>query len=289
MDFGLWVEPEMVNANSDLYRAHPDWVMNFPGRPRSELRNQMVLNLARADVKEYIFGVLDKLATENNIRYFKWDMNRPFSEPGWPEAAPADERKLWVEYDRNLYEILDRLRAKHPKLEIESCSGGGGRVDLEILRRVEEVWASDNTEAFDRLRIQEGFSQAYTAKIMSAWVTDVPNQNGRSTSLAYRFLVAMQGALGIGSNLNSFSAKDTDLATRMIATYKRIRATVQGGDLYRLLSPRTEDLTANEYVAADGEQGGAVRLPPFAAVQHAAARLSCCAGWTCAPSTRSKS
>jgi alpha-galactosidase len=195
-------------------------------------------------VKEYIFGVLDKLATDNNIRYFKWDMNRPFSEPGWPEVAPADERKLWVEYDRNLYEILDRLRAKHPKLEIESCSGGGGRVDLEILRRVEEVWASDNTEAFDRLRIQEGFSQAYTAKIMSAWVTDVPNQNGRSVSLAYRFLVAMQGALGIGSNLNRFSASDTDLATRMVATYKRIRATVQGGDLYRLSSPRTEDLTA---------------------------------------------
>jgi alpha-galactosidase len=254
MDFGLWVEPEMVNANSDLYRAHPDWVMNFPDRPRSELRNQMVLNLARADVKEYIFGVLDKLATENNIRYFKWDMNRPFSEPGWPEAAPADQRKLWVEYDRNLYEILDRLRAKHPKLEIESCSGGGGRVDLEILRRVEEVWVSDNTEAFDRLRIQEGFSQAYTAKIMSAWVTDVPNQNGRSVPLAYRFLVAMQGALGIGSNLNRFSAADTDLATRMIATYKRIRATVQGGDLYRLSSPRTEDLTANQYVAADGKQ-----------------------------------
>ncbi|MGA3099153.1 MAG: alpha-galactosidase [Bryobacteraceae bacterium] len=254
MDFGLWVEPEMVNANSDLYRAHPDWVMNFPDRPRSELRNQMVLNLARADVKEYIFGVLDKLASENNIRYFKWDMNRPFSEPGWPEVAPADERKLWVEYDRNLYEILDRLRAKHPKLEIESCSGGGGRVDLEILRRVEEVWASDNTEAFDRLRIQEGFSQAYTAKIMSAWVTDVPNQNGRSTSLAYRFLAAMQGALGIGSNLNHFSASDTDLATRMIATYKRIRATVQNGDLYRLSSPRTEDVTANQYVAADGKQ-----------------------------------
>ena len=112
MDFGLWVEPEMVNADSDLYRAHPDWVINFPGRPRSELRNQMVLNLARSDVKEYIFGVLDKLATENNIRYFKWDMNRSFSEPGWPEAGAADQRKLWVQYVRNLYEIIDRLRAK---------------------------------------------------------------------------------------------------------------------------------------------------------------------------------
>lgn len=254
MDFGLWVEPEMVNADSDLYRAHPDWVINFPGRPRSELRNQMILNLARSDVKEYVFGFLDKLASENNIRYFKWDMNRSFSEPGWPEEGPGGERKLWVEYVRNLYDIMDRLRAKHPKLEIESCSGGGGRIDLGILRRVDEVWTSDNTEAFDRLKIQEGFSQAYAAKIMSAWVTDVPNMNRRSAPLAYRFLVAMQGALGIGANLNKWTAEETAAATKMVALYKRIRPTVQTGDLYRLDSPRAGDLTANQYVAADGKQ-----------------------------------
>lgn len=254
MDFGLWVEPEMVNADSDLYRAHPDWVINFAGRPRSELRNQMILNLARNDVKEYVFSVLDKLATENNIRYFKWDMNRSFSEPGWPEAEPADQQKFWVAYVRNLYEIIDRLRARHSKLEIESCSGGGGRVDLGMLQRVEEVWTSDNTEAFDRLRIQEGFSQVYPAKVMSAWVTDVPNMNSRSTPLSYRFLVAMQGALSIGANLNGWGQSDFALATKMIATYKRIRPTVQLGDLYRLLSPRTSDVTANQYVSADGKQ-----------------------------------
>lgn len=172
MDFGLWVESEMVNPDSNLDRAHPDWVMNFPGRPRSELRNQLVLNLAREDVREYIFGFLDKLATDYNIRYFKWDMNRTFAEPGWPEAAPG---QLWVKYVRNLYDILARLRAKHPDLEIESCSGGGGRVDLGIMRYVDKFWTSDNTEPFDRLRIQEGFSEAYAAKFMSAWVTDVPN------------------------------------------------------------------------------------------------------------------
>jgi len=254
MDFGLWVEPEMINADSDLYRAHPDWVINFTSRPRSELRNQMILNMARSDVKEYIFGLLDKLATEYNIRYFKWDMNRSFSEPGWPEADAADEQKLWVQYVRNLYEIIDRLRARHPKLEIESCSGGGGRVDLGILQRVDEVWASDNTEAFDRLRIQEGFSQVYPAKVMSAWVTDVPNMNTRSTPLAYRFLVAMQGALGIGANLNRWSDSDSALATKMIALYKRIRSTVQLGDLHRLLSPRESDVTANQYISADGKQ-----------------------------------
>jgi alpha-galactosidase len=254
MDFGLWVEPEMVNADSDLYRAHPDWVINFPGRPRSELRTQMILNLARNDVKEYVFGFLDKLATENDIRYYKWDMNRSFSEPGWPEVAGTEQRKLWVQYVRNVYEIIDRLRAKHPKLEIESCSGGGGRVDLGILQRVDEVWPSDNTDAFDRLRIQEGFSLAYPAKIMSAWVTDVPNMNTRSTPLGFRFLTAMQGALGIGSNLNKFTEQDSALAASMVATYKRIRATVQTGDLYRIASPRSSDLTVNEYVGADGRQ-----------------------------------
>jgi alpha-galactosidase len=254
MDFGLWVEPEMVNPDSDLYRAHPDWVMNFSGRPRSELRNQLILNLAREDVKEYIFGVLDKLASEYNIRYFKWDMNRTFSEPGWPEVSPAEQPELWIKYVWNLYDIIDRLRAKHPKLEIESCSGGGGRIDLEILRRVEEFWTSDNTEAFDRLRIQEGFSQAYSAKFMSAWVTDVPNMNNRSTPLEYRFLVAMQGALGIGANLNKWSQEDFALASRMITLDKRIRNTVQVGDLYRLMSPRTSDVTANEYVSKDGRE-----------------------------------
>ncbi len=254
MDFGLWVEPEMINADSDLYRAHPDWVINMAGRPRTELRNQMILNLARTEVREHIFGVLDKLASEYNIRYFKWDMNRSFSEPGWPEAAPAERRKLWVDYVRNLYDIIDRLRQRHPKLEIESCSGGGGRIDVGILQRVEEVWASDNTEAFDRLRIQEGFTQAYTPKVMSAWVTDVPNMNGRSTPLQYRFLVAMQGALGIGANLNKWSDNDAATAAKLIALYKRIRGTVQTGDLYRLFSPRTGDLTANQYVSGDGKQ-----------------------------------
>ena len=254
MDFGLWVEPEMVNPDSDLYRAHPDWAMHFPDRPRTEARNQLLLNLARDDVKEYVYGFLNKLASENNIAFFKWDYNRNWSQPGWPEAAPADQKKIWVQYVRNLYEILDRLRAAHPKLEIESCSGGGGRVDLGIMRRVDQVWTSDNTEAYDRLRIQEGFSNAYTTKVMMAWVTDVPNMNGRSTPLKYRFLVAMMGSLGIGANLNRWSQEDFGLATKMIEYYKSVRQTVQEGNLYRLFSPREGDLTANQYVSQDGKQ-----------------------------------
>ena len=256
MDFGLWVEPEMVNPDSDLYRAHPDWAIHSGDRPRSELRNQLVLNLARDDVKEYIFGVLDKLATQYPIRYFKWDMNRSFAEPGWDNAGAEDggePKELWVKYVENLYDIIDRLRAKHPKLEIESCSGGGGRIDMGILKRVDEVWPSDNTEAFDRLGIQYGFSQMYAPKIMSAWVTDVPNMNSRSTPLKFRFLVAMQGALGIGANLNKWSPDEAKQATDLIAYYKSIRATVQQGNLYRLMSPLNGEITANEYVATNGQ------------------------------------
>lgn len=254
MDFGLWFEPEMVNPDSNLYRKHPDWVMNFPGRPRSEARNQLVLNMARDDVRDYIFSVLDKMLSENNIKYIKWDMNRNFSEPGWPEVPVAEQKEIWVKYVRNVYWIMDRLRAKHPGLEIESCSGGGGRVDLGILKRVDDVWPSDDTEAFDRLRIQEGFTYAYTPHIMSDWVTDVPNLNGRSTPLKFRFLVAMQGALGIGANLNKWSADDFALAAQMVSYYKTLRATVQEGNLYRLFLPRKSNFVANEYVSADGSQ-----------------------------------
>jgi alpha-galactosidase len=254
MDFGLWFEPEMVNPNSDLYRAHPDWAMHFTDRPRTEARNQLVLNMARDDVKEYIFAALDKVLSENNIKFIKWDMNRHFSEPGWPEAPIAEQKEIWVKYVWNVYDIMERLRAKHPGLEIESCSGGGGRVDLGVMRYTDEVWTSDNTEAFDRLRIQEGFSYAYAPKVMMAWVTDVPNMNDRSTPLIYRFLVAMQGSLGIGSNLNKWTQSEFDLASKMITYYKSTRETIQTGNLYRLLSPREGELTANEYVAKDGKQ-----------------------------------
>lgn len=254
MDFGLWFEPEMVNPDSDLYRKHPDWAMNFPGRPRSEARNQLVLNMARDDVREYIFSVLDKILSENNIKYIKWDMNRHFGEPGWPEAPLAEQKEIWVKYVRNVYEIMDRLRAAHPKLEIEACSGGGGRVDLGVLERVDEVHASDNTEAFDRLSIQEGFSMAYTPKVMMDWVTDVPNMNGRTTPLKFRFLVAMNGVLGISANLNKWSGEDFALATQMVNYYKSVRDTVQLGKLYRLFSPREGELAANEFVSADARQ-----------------------------------
>ncbi len=256
MDFGLWVEPEMVNPDSDLYRKHPDWVLNFPGRPRTEGRNQMVLNLARPDVREYVFNFLDKLLNENDIAFLKWDYNRNWSEPGWPAVAPEDQKKVYIDFIRNFYGILAELREKHPKVEIESCSGGGSRVDLGVLQFTDEVWPSDNTDAFDRLLIQNGFTYAYTPGVMMAWVTDSPTWvNQRTLSLEYRFLSSMQGSLGIGANLNKWTPEDFATAKKMVAQYKTIRETIQRGSLYRLITPEhNSEQSVTESVARDGHQ-----------------------------------
>lgn len=263
MDFGLWVEPEMVNPDSKLYREHPDWAMHFPDRQRTEQRNQLVLNLARPDVAEFVFDFLDRLLTDNEISFLKWDYNRNWSEPGWSTATGSSETKpntdaekqIYVRYVANLYDILTRLRAKHPKVEIESCSGGGGRVDLGILRYTDEVWPSDNTDALDRLDIQFGFTHAYTPEVMVAWVTDVPNfLDQRVIPLQFRFLTAMQGALGIGGNLNKWTPEEMETAQRLTAFYKSIRTTVQHGKLYRLQSPLQSEVSQVEYLAQDGTQ-----------------------------------
>jgi alpha-galactosidase len=256
MDFGIWVEPEMVNPDSDLYRAHPDWVLNFPGRPRTEQRNQLVLNLARPDVRAYVYGFLDKLLTENDIAFLKWDYNRNWSEPGWDQLPPAEQKKVYVEFIRNLYSILAELEAKHPKVELESCSGGGGRVDLGILQYADEVWPSDNTDPFDRLTQQDGFTYAYTPQIMMAWVTDSPHWlNKRSTSLSYRMLASMQGSLGIGANISKWSDEEAATAKRLIAAYHQVQPTIVQGDLYRLISPRDgSEFSATQTVNRDRSQ-----------------------------------
>ena len=256
MDFGLWAEPEMVNPDSDLYRRHPDWVLNFTDRPRTQGRNQLVLNLAREDVKAHVYGFLDRLLSENDIAFLKWDYNRNWSEPGWPTALPEMQKEVYVKYVQNLYNILAELRRRHPHVEIESCSGGGARVDLGILRLTDEVWPSDNTDPFDRLSIQDGFTYAYAPGVMMAWVTDSPNwMNGRFTSLEYRFLSSMQGSLGIGANLNRWTPEDFATAKRLIAEYKAVRATVQEGALYRLVSPvGGSEYSATESVARDGHE-----------------------------------
>jgi alpha-galactosidase len=258
MDFGLWVEPEMVNPDSDLYRKHPDWVLNFPGRPRTEQRNQLVLNLARPDVRAYVFGFLDKLLTENDIAFLKWDYNRNWSEPGWDQLPAAEQKKVYVEFTRNLYSIFAELKTRHPKVELESCSGGGGRVDLGILQYADEVWPSDNTDPFDRLTQQDGFTYAYTPQVMMAWVTDSPHDlehQIRVTSIPYRMLSSMQGSLGIGANIAKWTDEEMATAKRLIAAYHQVQPTIVQGDLYRLISPRNgSEFSSTQTVNRDKSQ-----------------------------------
>ncbi|BCY09907.1 alpha-galactosidase [Actinoplanes sp. L3-i22] len=248
MGFGLWVEPEMVNPDSDLYRAHPDWVLHMAHRGRTELRHQLVLNLARPDTAAWAHAWLDRLVTANHIDFLKWDANRSMTEAGWPGHADPD--RVWIEQTRAVHRIMDRLRADHPDLRIEACAGGGGRADLAVLTRTDQVWTSDNTDPVDRIGIQHGFGQLFPAQVMGAWVTDSPNvATARRTPLRFRFHVAMAGALGIGGDLATWSEDELKEATGLIATYKRIRPVVQHGAAYRLAGAGT--LTAVEFTYRD--------------------------------------
>ncbi|HEY8473794.1 MAG TPA: alpha-galactosidase [Natronosporangium sp.] len=251
MRFGLWVEPEMVNPDSELYRQHPDWVLHQPNRRRTELRNQLVLNFARPEVAEWAHGWLDRLLREHEIDFLKWDMNRAFTEPGWPGAD--DPGRLWFDHTAAVYAIIDRLRADHPRLRIETCAGGGGRIDLGILARTDQAWTSDNTDPVDRIAIQHGCSQVYPAVAMGAWASESPNPLTRRTApVRFRFHVAMAGALGISGNLREWSTEDRREAAELVAAYKRVRHVIQQGQLYRLTPARVEGLTAVEYLSQDG-------------------------------------
>ena len=245
MDFGLWFEPEMVQRDSDLFRAHPDWVYHYPTRENNELRNQLVLNLTKPEVEQYVFDCMDKMLEKHNIRYIKWDMNRPFSEVGAENLENAQE--LWLRHTKAVYAVADRLKEKYPYLQLEACASGGGRADLGALGHFDMVWTSDNTDPLDRLVIQQGFSMLYPIKCMRAWVTDW-NDNRRSVSLDFRFASSMQGSLSIGANLNEYSGQDIQKAKKYIALYKEIRPIIQFGKLYRLRNESAHGYWANEYV-----------------------------------------
>ena len=251
MEFGLWVEPEMVNPDSDLYRTHPEWVIHFPTRARTESRNQLILNMAREDVQNYIITTLDTLLRENNIAFIKWDMNRGVSEPGWPQA-PGDQRELWVRYVQGLYHVWGTLRQRHPNIIWQSCASGGGRADFGILQFADQVWVSDNTEATSRLNIQEGYSQFLPANTMEAWVTDW----GREiVPLEFRFHVSMCGSLGVGGNLLEWDQAHRESAAGYIRLYKEIRHIIQFGDQFRLISPQNNDYSAVQYLSKDKTEG----------------------------------
>nr|WP_141500501.1 alpha-galactosidase [Paenibacillus luteus] len=255
MEFGLWVEPESVNPDSDLYRSHPDWVYQFPTREGTLLRNQLLLNLGKPEVKAFVLGFMTELLSTYDISFIKWDMNRTVTEPGNTPLDGVAGESVWLKHVDHLYDIWAELRSQFPHVEFETCAGGGARIDLGILRFADQAWISDNTDARDRLTIQEGFSYVYSPSVMMCWVTESPHSmNGRRLPLSFRFHSAMMGGLGIGANISRWSAEEDEEAKRHIATYKQIRHIVTEGSLFRLASFEEGNTAAYQYMSCDGDE-----------------------------------
>ena len=237
LKFGLWFEPEMISVDSDLYRKHPDWAIQVPNYGHTYSRNQLVLNLANPDVVAYLKDVLDKILTDNAIDYVKWDYNRNMTNIG-NGANYLESQMQSHQYMLGLYDLVEFLTSKHENILFESCSGGGGRNDLGMMRYFPQVWASDNTDAIARLPIQYGSSYLYPTISMGAHVSAVPNhQMGRTTPLETRGDVAMMGNLGYELDLTSLTQEEKDVIAGQIAHYKDIRPVVQFGQQYRLINP----------------------------------------------------
>ncbi|MEV4757188.1 alpha-galactosidase [Micromonospora sp. NPDC049559] len=251
LNFGLWVEPECVSPRSRLYAEHPDWVYSVHGRPLTPIRNQYLLDLGRPEVAEFVHGTLDGLLSTYDIGYLKWDFNRPRTEPGRPGSGPVD---LDGGHVANLYRILAALRRDHPGVLIEACAGGGARADLAMAARTDVIWPSDNTGPLDRLAIQYGFLHANAPHLMSSWVTDAPGIfDPRPRSLAFRFVLAMAGVLGIGADLRHWGPAQRAEAAEWIARYKRIRHVVTRGEVHLVGGP-DQDRCAVQYTGVDGRE-----------------------------------
>ncbi|WP_053659005.1 alpha-galactosidase [Micromonospora sp. NRRL B-16802] len=249
LNFGLWVEPECVNPKSALYAAHPDWVYSVDGRPLTPVRNQYLLDLGRPEVAEFVYSTVDGLLRRYDIDYLKWDFNRPRTEPGRPGGiGPVDLDGAHV---ANLHRIYERLRHDHPGVFIEACAGGGARTDLAMAARADVFWPSDNTGPLDRLAIQYGFLHANAPHLLSSWVTDAPGLfDTRPRSLAFRFVLAMAGVLGVGADIRAWTAAERAEAAGWIARYKEIRDVVTHGEVHLIGGP-DQARCAVQYTAAD--------------------------------------
>ena len=246
MGFGIWVELESVNPDSDLYRSHPEWIYQIPLREPALRRNQYLLNLSLPAVQEYLKQSLRRLLKNQAITFLKWDMNRPITDWGLDPSQ-------WRKHTEALYDLWEMIRVEFPHVELECCAGGGGRVDFGALHWADEFWPSDNTDPYERLFIQEGYTQFYPPRAMMCWVTDTPPnalKTGRD-SLRYKFHVAMQGGLGIGADISKFTKEEAEACKQYINQYKQIRQVIQRGTLYRLRSPHEHDFSAVSYVSED--------------------------------------
>ncbi|MBQ6958877.1 MAG: alpha-galactosidase [Bacteroidales bacterium] len=252
LKFGIWIEPEMVNPQSNLAHNHPEWVVKSPGRTIYQERNQWVLDLSNPAVQDFVFGIFDGvMKLSKNIDYVKWDCNRVIESFGSTYLGKEQDR-FYVEYCQGLYSVMQRIREKYPDVLIQCCSSGGGRVDYGALRYFDEIWTSDNTDGDCRAYIQYATNLIYPPFIMGAHVSAVPNhQSGNVTPLKFRFDMACAGRLGLELQPKNFPAHERALAERCIASYYQYRDLVFTGDLYRLSSPYDSDYYALMYVSPD--------------------------------------
>ena len=247
LKFGLWFEPEMVNPDSDLYRAHPDWAISVPNRISSLSRNQLILDLSRDDVCDYIITAVSDVLKSANIEYVKWDMNRPMTDMPYEGYNHK--------YTLGFYKIMDAITGAFPNILFEGCSGGGGRFDAGVLAYMPQIWTSDNSDAAARLKIQYATSMGYPVSAISAHVTAVPNhQNGRITSLKMRADTAYAGVFGYELDITKMS--DTELAEikKQVETDKKLRTLMRTGDFYRILSPYETNYCSWEMVSKDKKE-----------------------------------
>lgn len=239
LQFGIWIEPEMVNPESDLAKKHPDWIVKSKGREVTTMRQQWLLDVCNPKVQDFLFSVFDETMKQSgNITYIKWDANRHVESVG-SEYLPADRQShFWIKYTQGLYSVYERIRQKYPKVIIQACASGGGRVDYGALKYHQEVWTSDNTDPLSRVFIQYGTNLIYPALVTGSHVSASPNhQTNNQTPLKFRFDVAMSGRLGMELQPKDMSDKDKIFARKAIANYKEIRDLVMFGDLYRIVSP----------------------------------------------------
>ncbi len=252
MKFGLWFEPEMISPVSELYEKHPDWCLHVEGRERSKGRNQLILDYSRPEVCDYITEALSKIFSSAKISYVKWDMNRNMSEIGSAKLPPERQRETAHRYMLGLYRVLETITSRFENILFEGCSGGGGRFDPGMLYYMPQIWTSDNSDAVERCFIQYGTSVVYPSITMGAHVSAVPNhQLARTTPMKTRCDVAMMGQFGFELDLNKLNDEEIETAKESIALFKKLRPTIQFGDMYRLLSPFDTSFAAWEFVSKD--------------------------------------
>ncbi len=248
--FGIWIEPEAVNEDSDLFRAHPDWALTIPGRNPVRARNQLLLDFSRKDVADSIFDSICKVLDQGNIEYIKWDLNRSLYDCF--SRNTEDQGRVMYDYVLGVYDFLERLGKRYPNILIEGCSGGGGRFDAGMLYYTPQIWCSDNSDAIDRVRIQYGTSFGYPASSVAAHVSAVPNhQNGRVTPFHTRGITAMMGSFGYELDPGTLSDEEKQNIRAQMAEYRKYEKLIMQGLYYRLTDPYTQEVGAWEFVSED--------------------------------------